>query len=58
MKIQGSCYWNRLDIHLIPIVCLRIGVPSILNLKYKFHYREITLGFKWLGIIAIVQINF
>jgi hypothetical protein len=58
MKIQKAFEIERMDIHIIPIIHLRISVPEVLNMKYRFQYREISIGFRWLSFIAVLQLNF
>lgn len=58
MKTQTETGFSILDIDLIPKIQIRISVPDILNMKYKFKYRQISLGFRWITFYSVLQINF
>ncbi len=54
MKTQKTIEFNWMDIHILPVVHLRISVPGVLNLKHRLHYRELSIGFKWLIFISVI----
>lgn len=58
MKLNFNIYFEKLDIDIIPIFRVKISVPELFNMKYKFHYRKITIGFKWLTGTVILIIQF
>jgi len=58
MKIKLVKYIEISDIELIPKIGLRISQPNMINLDWKWTYRQILISFRFLVFAIGVKICF